>query len=227
VYGWPNENSRPGFVKHLGWSEWGRGLRRAGPLSLAQRAGRACDRRGWPSAGGFVRRFAGIGAPLHARSAAYLGPELPYWYDDLWACVRSSVGFGLDRDADFLRYKALFHGYFFAWNKEAAQEDRAVLALLLSEQGPAYVTHGAIAPSGAGAAARLLRDVRPLVAQLGAAVWWSWDSPAPVWRDFLERAGFATTVQPEIPVFGRTLVDSFDVPPLESWDLMPCYSDVW
>lgn len=120
VYGFPNNQSGPGFFGRLGWRQrdpvpfmirpirMGYFLRR---LGLPVRLPRGSQHIEPPTLGAF--RY---------RRAINVGPEL----NDLWSSIAPSVHIGLVRDATFLQWRYLSHPTFRYEAREVYDGDRLV-----------------------------------------------------------------------------------------------------
>jgi GNAT superfamily N-acetyltransferase len=227
VYGWPNQNSRHGFVKHLHWRELGHTLRRSGKVGLAASAADAAARRGMGLPAQLLAKLAALQAAAATRRDLVLAPDLPWWYADLWQQVRASSGFTVDRDERFLRYKGFGQGYLFAWRPEPQPGERALLALLPGEAG-VWTVSDAVFDAGAEAAvAALLREAAAALVPWGLAHLVTWQSADARWRAVLDRCPFARDVAPELAAYGKPLDPDMELPPLEQWDVMPSATDLW
>lgn len=194
VYGFPNENSMPGFIKHLGWKQ----IRRM-DLVVSIRPWRWLRGR---LLGARAERERSETVRLGSRSAKIRLHRVETFderFDTLWEQASATLSIAAVRDRAFLawRFGESPHVDYRAYVAEA-EADGSLLAACVVRTAPrteglrGYVMDVLAAPEANAALSRLMRHVTGALAEQGVKVVVCAIGRSSAWRGALRKAGFHT-----------------------------------
>lgn len=107
VYGFPNENSAPGFFKKLKWISFGEAPFLLKPLSFQYFIRKLLKKKGGNEITDKLHNYS-LPAPKSSKNNTVIIQALDHFdtaYDDLWNNVSKKIPVGVDRSADYMNWR--------------------------------------------------------------------------------------------------------------------------